>query len=85
MEDIEFVDISRLSKEHLNNIEADCFWCMSRLLDRIQENYTYAQAGIQKMIFKLEELIHRIDGLEAFFFPSSCFPFFVNMNEPLFS
>jgi TBC1 domain family member 2 len=44
-------------------VEADSFWCMSKLLDSIQENYTFAQPGIQKMIFKLQELVVRIDGM----------------------
>eukprot|EP00472_Partenskyella_glossopodia_P011360 CAMPEP_0197523256 /NCGR_PEP_ID=MMETSP1318-20131121/8230_1 /TAXON_ID=552666 /ORGANISM="Partenskyella glossopodia, Strain RCC365" /LENGTH=536 /DNA_ID=CAMNT_0043075891 /DNA_START=336 /DNA_END=1943 /DNA_ORIENTATION=- len=50
-----------LQTEHLRVIEADCFWSLSKLLDGIQDHYTSAQPGIQRMVFKLEELIHRID------------------------
>lgn len=50
-----------LIEEDLNAIEADCFWCLSKLLDGIQDHYTSAQPGIQKMVFKLEELLHRLD------------------------
>lgn len=43
-------------------IEADCYWCLSALIDSIQDHYTFAQPGIQKMIYRLQELILRIDG-----------------------
>nr|KAF6463322.1 TBC1 domain family member 22B [Molossus molossus] len=34
---------------------------MSKLLDGIQDNYTFAQPGIQKKVKALEELVSRID------------------------
>ena len=34
--DLENHDVSKLSKETLDTIEADSFWCMSKLLDGIQ-------------------------------------------------
>ena len=43
-------------------VEADCYWCLSALIDSIQDHYTFAQPGIQKMIYRLQELILRIDG-----------------------
>jgi hypothetical protein len=36
-----------LPEEVRSNIEADSFWCMTRVLDGIQDNYTFAQPGIQ--------------------------------------
>ncbi|XP_073429594.1 TBC1 domain family member 22A isoform X3 [Dendrobates tinctorius] len=60
-EEVENVDVSSLSEEVLRNIEADSYWCMSKLLDGIQDNYTFAQPGIQKKVKMLEELISRID------------------------
>ena len=60
--DAENFELSRLSPAQILQIEADCFWCMSKLLNHIQENYTFAQVGIQRMIFKLEELVSHIDG-----------------------
>jgi len=44
-----------------NNIEADSFWCMTKVLDGIQDNYTFAQPGIQVKIRQLEELLKRVD------------------------
>ena len=46
----------------LNAIEADSFWCLSRLLDGIQDNYISAQPGIQRSVKRMAELVARIDG-----------------------
>jgi len=51
-----------LTKDQLFIVEADCFWCLSLVLDAIQDHYTFAQPGLQKMVFKLQELINRIDA-----------------------
>ncbi|KAA3484338.1 GTPase-activating protein GYP1-like isoform X2 [Gossypium australe] len=45
----------------ISNIEADCYWCLSKLLDGMQDHYTFAQPGIQRLVFKLKELVRRID------------------------
>ncbi|XP_072922468.1 TBC1 domain family member 22A isoform X3 [Hemitrygon akajei] len=59
--EVENFDVSSLPDEVLQNIEADSFWCMSKLLDGIQDNYTFAQPGIQKKVKALQELVSRID------------------------
>ncbi|XP_038989614.1 TBC1 domain family member 22B-like isoform X3 [Phoenix dactylifera] len=53
--------VSDLSPQKISNVEADCYWCLSKLLDSMQDHYTFAQPGIQRLIFKLKELVHRID------------------------
>ncbi|OVA08804.1 Rab-GTPase-TBC domain [Macleaya cordata] len=50
-----------LTPEKISNIEADCYWCLSKLLDGMQDHYTFAQPGIQRLVFKLKELVRRID------------------------
>lgn len=60
-EDVDEVDVSSVPAEVLRNIEADTYWCMSKLLDGIQDNYTFAQPGIQMKVKMLEELVSRID------------------------
>uniref|UniRef100_UPI0037E840A7 TBC1 domain family member 22A isoform X1 n=1 Tax=Semicossyphus pulcher TaxID=241346 RepID=UPI0037E840A7 len=62
-EEVENFDVSSLQEEALRNIEADSFWCMSKLLDGIQDNYTFAQPGIQRKVKALEELVSRIDEI----------------------
>ncbi|XP_045320798.1 TBC1 domain family member 22A isoform X9 [Leopardus geoffroyi] len=60
-EDVDAADVSRVPTDVLRNVEADTYWCMSRLLDGIQDNYTFAQPGIQMKVKMLEELVSRID------------------------
>lgn len=54
--------MSGLPSEKISDIEADCYWCLSKLLDGMQDHYTFAQPGIQRLVFKLKELVRRIDG-----------------------
>jgi hypothetical protein len=58
---MEHFQLTDLSPEILTVVEADSFWCMTKLLDGIQDNYTHGQPGIQRQISRLRELIHRID------------------------
>jgi len=60
--DIENYDISKLDSTILAAVEADSYWCLSRLLDGIQSNYTFAQLGIQRACFKLSDIVHRVDA-----------------------
>lgn len=53
--------IDTLNEEQLRIIEADSFWCLSQFLNSIQDNYVFAQIGIQKKVLQLEELIKRVD------------------------
>ncbi|KAF6259561.1 rab-GTPase-TBC domain-containing protein [Scenedesmus sp. NREL 46B-D3] len=41
------------------DVEADCYWCLSKLLEGIQDHYTYAQPGIQRTVFRVKELISK--------------------------
>lgn len=54
--------MSSLAVETRNAIEADSFWCLSKFLDCIQDNYIFAQLGIQEKVNQLRDLIQRIDG-----------------------
>ncbi|XP_020224653.1 TBC1 domain family member 22B [Cajanus cajan] len=53
--------MSDLSSDKISNVEADCYWCLSKLLDGMQDHYTFAQPGIQRLVFKFKELVTRID------------------------
>ncbi|CAH0562522.1 unnamed protein product [Brassicogethes aeneus] len=57
----ETFQVDALDKGKLNIIEADSFWCLTKFLDSIQDNYVFAQIGIQKKVLQLEELIKRVD------------------------
>lgn len=60
--EIETYDVSQLSEQTLRDVEADTYWGMSKLLDGIQDNYTFAQPGIQIKVNQLKELIQRINA-----------------------
>nr|AKF43348.1 Ypt/Rab-GAP domain of gyp1p superfamily protein [Pelargonium transvaalense] len=53
--------VSTLSSQKISEIESDCYWCLSKLLEGMQDHYTFAQPGIQRLVFKLKELVRRID------------------------
>ncbi|KAG8830647.1 GTPase-activating protein, partial [Serendipita sp. 399] len=54
-------DPSLLPPTALNALEADCFWCLSRLLDGIQDNYISGQPGIHRSVRYLSGLVGRVD------------------------
>jgi len=59
---VDEADADKITSDELTIIEADTFWCLSKVLDEIQDHYTFAQPGIQRMVFKLNELVERIDA-----------------------
>lgn len=50
-----------LPKDVLDVVEADSFWCLTKLLDGIQDNYIHTQPGIQRQVAALRDLVQRID------------------------
>lgn len=50
-----------LGEDILLEIEADSYWCFSKMMDRVQTNYTNNQPGLTKMIKKMEEIINLVD------------------------
>lgn len=49
--------VDGLSEEEMLCVEADSYFCLSKLLDGIQDHYTYAQPGIQRTVFSMKELV----------------------------
>ena len=56
------MDPGQLPKPVLDAVEADSFWCLTKLLDGIQDNYISAQPGIQRQVGALRDLTTRIDA-----------------------
>ncbi len=50
------------SESVFNEIEADVYWCLTKLLDNIQDHYTAMQPGLQRMTLRLEDLVRCIDA-----------------------
>ncbi len=56
------MDPGQLPRAVLDAVEADSFWCLTKLLDGIQDHYIVAQPGIQRQVAALRDLTARIDG-----------------------
>ncbi|KFA62791.1 hypothetical protein S40285_03791 [Stachybotrys chlorohalonatus IBT 40285] len=56
------MDPGQLPKSVLDAVEADSFWCLTKLLDGIQDHYIVAQPGIQRQVAALRDLTARIDS-----------------------
>lgn len=65
-------EVAQLARSQMEIVEADSFWCVSALLDTIQDNYTFAQPGIQRKVNNLKDLISRVDSM-YFYFKSGIF------------
>jgi len=59
---INAIDTSALPRALLDEVEADTYWCLTKLLDGIQDHYTTSQPGLQKMVFQLQAVVNRIDA-----------------------
>lgn len=64
--DVDFgMDPGQLPPAVIDAVEADSFWCLTKLLDGIQDNYIHAQPGIQRQVSALRDLTARIDAALA--------------------
>lgn len=60
--DVLRVDVASLDEKILMDVEGDAYWCLTKLLDNIQDHYTFSQPGLQRMMLRLEDLVHRLDA-----------------------
>ncbi|VEU22683.1 DEKNAAC103732 [Brettanomyces naardenensis] len=52
-------------KEVLNSVEADTYWCLTKVLDTIQDNFIHEQPGIIRQIKELQDLVTRDEPMLA--------------------
>lgn len=52
-----------LTNEQMINVEADVFWCLTKLVSDIQDNYTEMQPGVHKMLNKMKAIVEQQDGV----------------------
>lgn len=57
----EDIDVDAVDDSVLDSVEAGSYWCLTKFLSDIQDHYTAGQPGIQQMVWKLKEIVHRID------------------------
>lgn len=54
-------ELNEINNEQLKEIEADSFWCFSKLMDGIQDVFTKDQPGLFRMVDTLEQVVQRVD------------------------
>jgi len=54
--------LGALDEEQLAEVEADCYWCITKILSEIFDHYTHGQPGIQRMVKRLKVVVRRIDA-----------------------
>ena len=54
-------EFNRLTEDSLIELETNVYFSLTKLLDRIQTNYTHSQPGIINMIKKMELIIEKVD------------------------
>ena len=42
-------------------VEADVFWCLSKLIADVQDNYTDMQPGVHKILNKMKAIVEEVD------------------------
>ncbi|SMN17894.1 similar to Saccharomyces cerevisiae YOR070C GYP1 Cis-golgi GTPase-activating protein (GAP) for the Rab family members Ypt1p (in vivo) and for Ypt1p, Sec4p, Ypt7p, and Ypt51p (in vitro) [Maudiozyma saulgeensis] len=52
---------SYLTEDQKEHLEADTFWCLTKFLEQITDNYIHGQPGILKQVKNLSQLVKRID------------------------
>ena len=52
-------DVMTLNDAALDEIEADSYWMFTKLLDNVQDHYTFSQPGLQRMVLRLEDVVRR--------------------------
>ncbi len=52
-------DLDEISPENLACAEGDVYWCLSKVIDNIQDNYTENQPGVHKVLNKMKRIINR--------------------------
>jgi len=56
------LDTSTIGSGLLDAVESDTYWCLTKLLDGIQDHYTSSQPGLQRMVYLLQAVVQRIDA-----------------------
>jgi TBC1 domain family member 2 len=59
------MDPGQLPRPVLDAVEADTYWCLTKLLEGIQDNYIVGQPGIHRQVAALRDLTTRIDSTLA--------------------
>ena len=53
--------LCEMDPDKLASVEADAYWCLTKVIDDIQDNYIEYQPGVHKIINKMKVLIEQKD------------------------
>merc|ERR550537_147644 len=76
MSDLDPSLVDKLGEDTLAELEADCYWCITKILADIVDHYTHGQPGIQRMVHRLKDIILRIDAPLAEHLEEQCIDLF---------
>eukprot|EP00929_Paragymnodinium_shiwhaense_P056499 TRINITY_DN28275_c0_g1_i1.p1 TRINITY_DN28275_c0_g1~~TRINITY_DN28275_c0_g1_i1.p1 ORF type:complete len:426 (+),score=96.63 TRINITY_DN28275_c0_g1_i1:133-1410(+) len=76
LSDLQPAMLEKLTQDTLADVEADCYWCISKILSEIVDHYTHGQPGIQRMVHRLKDIILRIDQPLAHHLEAECIDLF---------
>lgn len=68
------IDASRLSDSVLDDIAADAYYCFSKILDTIHDQYTHGQPGLRRATNQVSGLLRRVDSELAKHLDQECMP-----------
>ena len=54
--------ISNINEQTLFEIKSDSYGCFTLMMNKIQNNYTNNQPGLQKMVSKMEDIKKLVDN-----------------------
>lgn len=54
--------VDSLAPERLDQVEADCYWCLSKLLSSFAEYYIDGQPGVQRAVALIKGVLSRVDA-----------------------
>jgi hypothetical protein len=57
-----FLEILEKNKDILHEVEADTYWCLTKMVEPIIENYTTSQPLVTKSLSRIEEVVKRLDA-----------------------
>ena len=60
-ENVSDFDPINLTPDQMEELESLCYWCLTKLIERIQDHYTFSQPGIQRQIVNLKNLMLRVE------------------------
>lgn len=54
--------LDTLNAEDIAVVEADCYWCLTKILSEVADHYTDGQRGLQRAVATTQDLLARVDA-----------------------